>query len=215
MVHTMRQALRSIQTNSARDIVDGYAFLLRRVLRGDAAALDALGSMLTYGVGVEKNARLAAACYSAASQASYAGATYNLAAALIEGNGIPKDVSKGLRLLRAAKKAGEAAAANYLGFCYRIGEGVEKDPRRGFELSLEAAEAGVAAAQYDVGLCLLTGTGVKKDSTAAERWIARAARGGDRDAREYLSRRTRRTRARRPTPHQLNGAPRQSKKGDV
>jgi TPR repeat protein len=200
MVRAMRQALRLIQSDSAQRIVDGYARLLRCILRGDAAALDALGSMLTYGVGVAKNARLGAACYAAASPAC-ASATYNLAAALIEGDGIPKSVPKGLRLLRAARRAGQAAATNYLGFCYRMGEGVKKDARRGFALSLEAAEAGVPAAQYDVGMCLLTGTGVKKDSAAAERWIVRAAKGGDRHAQEYLSRRTQRRRARRGNQH--------------
>ena len=56
MVRTMRQAFRSIQSDSPQAILDGYAFLLRRILLGEAAALDALGSMLTYGVGVKKNA---------------------------------------------------------------------------------------------------------------------------------------------------------------
>jgi hypothetical protein len=199
MVRTMSEAFRSIGSNSAQGVVDGYAFLLRRILHGDAAALDALGSMLTYGVGVEKNPRLAAACYAVASRASHAGATYNLAGALIEGAGIPKDVQKGLRLLRSARRAGEAAATNYLGFCYRTGEGVKKDARHGFALSFEAARAGVAAAQYDVGMCLLNGTGVKKDPAEAEHWIARAAKGGDRHAQEYLGRQTRRRRARQPS----------------
>jgi uncharacterized protein len=123
MVRTMSQAFRLIQGDSARGIVDGYALLLRRILRGDADALDALGSMLTYGVGVERNLRLAAACYAVASRASHTGATYNLAGALIEGAGIPKDVNKGLRLLRAAARPGVASAINYLGYCYRVGEG--------------------------------------------------------------------------------------------
>lgn len=143
----MSAAFRAIRSHNARRVVDGYAHLLVRVLGGDAAALDALGSMLTYGVGLEKDLRLAAASYAAASKASYAGATYNLASALIEGAGVPKDVDKGLRLLKAARRAGEPAAANYLGYCYRTGEGVKKNARRGFALSLEAAEPGVAAAQ--------------------------------------------------------------------
>ena len=84
----------------------------RRILRGDAAALDALGSMLTYGVGVERSPRVAAACYAVASRASYAGATYNLAGALIEGAGIPKDVQKGLRLLRAARRAASTPSSS-------------------------------------------------------------------------------------------------------
>jgi hypothetical protein len=88
---------------------------------------------------------------------------------------------------------------NYLGFCYRVGEGVKKDPRRGFELSLAAAKADVAAAQYDVGMCLLTGTGVDKDPVAAQDWISRAAKGGDRHAQEYLERRARRGRSPRRT----------------
>jgi TPR repeat protein len=152
IVRTMTGALRALESKSAQRVVDGYAYLLRRVLRGDAIALDAIGSMLTYGVGVEPNPRLAAACYVAASRAPYAGATYNLACALIEGAGIPKDVARGLRLLRAASRAGVADATNYLGFCYRTGEGVKKDTRHGYALSLEAAQAGAAAAQYDVGL---------------------------------------------------------------
>src|SRR5437660_6760070 len=123
MTRTMRMALRSIRSDVAQGIVEGYTFVLRRILRGDTAALDALGSMLTYGVGVEPNLRLAAACYAAGARASYPGAMYNFAAALIEGAGIPKNLPKGLRLLRAAARAGEASAMNYLGFCYRVGEG--------------------------------------------------------------------------------------------
>ena len=192
----MRQALESIQSNTPRGIIEGYTFLLGQVLGGDAAALDALGSMLTYGVGVNRNLRLAAACYAVASRASYAGATYNLAAVLIEGAGIPKEVNKGVRLLRSAARAARSAL-NYLGYCYRVGEGVKKDPRRGFALSLEAAKAGVAAAQYDVAICLFNGTGVEKDTVAAQRWISRAARGGDRHAQEYLERRKRRRRSHR------------------
>jgi TPR repeat protein len=187
MVRTMRQALGLIQGDSAQGIVDGYAFLLRQVLRGDTAALDSLGSMLTYGVGVECNLRLAAACYVAASSASHTGAAYNLASAFIEGAGVPKNIQKGLRLLRAAARAGETSASNYLGYCYRVGKGVKKDPRRGFALSLKAAEAGVAAAQYDVGMCFLAGNGVEKNFARAQDWIYRAAR-KETDKRKTLSR---------------------------
>lgn len=187
-MRTISDAVRSIETNLGDGVLDGYTFLLRRVLRGDAAALDALGSMFTYGIGSDPNLRLAIACYSVASQASYLSATTNLASALIEGAGVPKNVKKGVMLLRAASRAGEPGATNYLGFCYRNGEGVKKDSRRGFTLSLEAARLGVAAAQYDVGMCLLTGTGVSKDPVDAQRWLSRAARGGDRDAQEYVQR---------------------------
>jgi TPR repeat protein len=96
MLRTKRQAFDSIHRGVSRKrIVDAYAFLLRAILRGDGGAMDGLGSMLNYGVGVEKDARLAAACYMAASRAGYVGATYNLAGALIEGHGIPKDIPKG------------------------------------------------------------------------------------------------------------------------
>jgi uncharacterized protein len=144
--------------------------------------------MFKYGIGVRRDARFAFACYSVAAR-TYEGAKYNLAAALIEGDGVPKDVRKGLRLMRAGERAGDVDSMNYLGFCYRVGEGVEKDPRKGFALSLKAAKAGLAAAQYDIGMCLLSGTGVEKNSSAAERWISRAARRGDSDAQEYLARR--------------------------
>ena len=191
IVRTKSQAYQAITSASPHRILNGYVFLLRRILQGDTAALDVLGSMLTYGVGVERDLRLAAACYTVASRASYVGATCNLAGALLEGAGIPKDVPKAVRLLRAAARAGDPHALNYLGYCYRVGEGVRKDPRRGFALSLKAAMAGSDAAQYDVGMCLLTGIGVEKDATAAQRWISRAGRGGNRHAQDYLQERRR------------------------
>src|SRR6185503_88730 len=112
----LNHAYRDIQSTSPQRVIKGYAHLLRRVLDGDSDALDSIGSFLTYGVGLETNLRLAAACYLAAARASNAGAMYNLGSAFIEGAGIPKNIRKGLRLLRAAIRAGEPAAKNYLGF---------------------------------------------------------------------------------------------------
>jgi uncharacterized protein len=198
MAHSLQKAYRLIESRPAVKVIDGYSLLLREILKGDAGALDALGSMLTYGAGTGMNRclPLAAACYSAASRASHLGATYNLATVLIEGAGIPKDVPKGLRLLRAADRAGIPEARNYLGYCYRVGRGVSRNARRGFQLTLQAARAGAASAQYDAGMCLLTGTGVRKDQDAAVTWLSRAAEKGDRRAQEYLTKHVRRRRAR-------------------
>ena len=197
MAHSLQKAIRLIESRPATKVIDGYSLLLREILRGDAGALDALGSMLTYGVGTGMNRclPLAAACYTAASRASHLGATYNLATALIEGAGVPKDVQKGLRLLRAADRAGILEARNYLGYCYRVGRGVNRNARRGFQLTLQAARDGVPAAQHDAGMCLLTGTGVRKDRDAGVTWLSRAAQKGDRRALEFLAKRVRRRRA--------------------
>lgn len=183
---TTTRAVREIMSASSGEVASGYTRLLKRVLDGDAIALDALGSMLTYGPA--PGATLAAACYRVASK-SYGGALCNWAACLIEGAGIPRDVPRGLRLLRKAARTGEPAAVNYLGFCYLTGEGVKKDMSRGFRLSLEAAEAGLAAAQFDVAVCLARGLGTVKDTRAAERWLRRAAKGQDADAMEVRARR--------------------------
>jgi uncharacterized protein len=194
MAHSLQKAYRLIEGRPAAKVIDGYSLLLREILRGDAGALDALGSMLTYGAGtgMDRCLPLAAACYLAASRASHLGATYNLATVLIEGAGVTKDVQKGLRLLRAADRAGILEARNYLGYCYRVGRGVNRNARRGFHLTLQAARGGVAAAQYDAGMCLMTGTGAKKDRDAAVTWLTRAAQKGDRRAQEYLAKRVRR-----------------------
>jgi TPR repeat protein len=198
MAHSLQKAFRLIESRPATKVIDGYSLLLREILRGDVGALDALGSMLTYGVGTGMNPCLpvAAACYAAASRASHPGATYNLATVLIEGAGITKDVRRGLRLLRAADRAGILDARNYLGYCYRVGRGVSRNARRGFQLTLQAARAGAATAQYDAGMCLLAGTGVRKDRDAAVTWLSRAAQKGDRRAQEYLAKRVRRRRRR-------------------
>lgn len=198
MAHSLHKAFRLIESRPATRVIDGYSLLLREILKGDAGALDALGSMLTHGAGTGMNRclPLAAACYSAASRASHLGATYNLATVLIEGAGIPKDARKGLRLLRAADRAGILEARNYLGQCYREGRGVSRNARRGFQLTLQAARAGARAAQYDAGMCLLTGSGVKKDRDAGLTWLSRAAEKGDSRAQEYLAKHVRRRRAR-------------------
>jgi TPR repeat protein len=183
---TTTRAVREIVSASTRHAAAGYTRLLKRVLQGDSIALDALGSMLTYGP--TPNASLAAACYRVASK-SCGGALCNWAACLIEGAGVPRDVPRGLRLLRQAAHAGVTGASSYLGFCYLVGAGVRKDPSRGFRLSLADAEAGLAAAQYDVAVCLARGLGTEKDSRSAERWLRRAARGQDADAMKLLARR--------------------------
>jgi uncharacterized protein len=216
MARSLAKAFRSIQSRSRGKVVQGYALLLEGIFRGDAAALDAFGSMLTYGVGIgiERSLPLAAACYVAASRASYAGAIYNLAAATIEGAGLPKDVREGLRLLRRAHREGVADATNYLGYCYRFGEGVKKDVKRGFRLSLQAARAGAVPAQYDVGICLMTGIGATKDQTAGLSWLSRAARRGELRAIEYLEKHARRVRAaRQPQRGKLGSKAKRTKKG--
>src|SRR5262245_44852603 len=123
MAHSLQKAFRLIESRPATKVIDGYSLLLREPLKGDARALDAPGSMLTYGAGtgMTRCLPLAAACYSAGARASHPGATCNLGMVLIEGAGIPKDVRKGLRLLRAADRAGILGARNYLGYCYRVG----------------------------------------------------------------------------------------------
>jgi localization factor PodJL len=46
----------------------------------------------------------------------------------------------------------------------------------------EAAEHGVTDSQYNLAVLLESGLGVPKDLTAAYRWYALAARGGDKEA---------------------------------
>jgi uncharacterized protein len=198
VAHSLQKAFRLIESRPANRVVDGYSLLLREILKGDAGALDALGSMLTSGAGtgMDRCLPLAAACYSAASKSSHLGAMYNLGTVLMEGAGVPKDVRRGLRLLRAADRAGILEARNYLGLCYRVGRGVSRNARRGFQLTLQAARDGAPAAQYDAGICLLKGSGVKRDREAGETWLARAAQKGDRRAMDYLATHKRKRRAR-------------------
>jgi TPR repeat protein len=59
--------------------------------------------------------------------------------------------------------------------------------QRNAEQATELDEAARTSAQYDVGALYANGQGVPKDEAQARVWFARAAAGGNEDAKQWLA----------------------------
>ena len=150
-----------------------------------------------------------------AAEGGFMRAANEIGQALVEGAGVARNESEGRRWLAAAAAAGEPEALHNLGLLEARGAG--GNATRAVALFREAAERGLAAAAANVGVAFYNGRGVAKDLAAAAQWferagdersmllaaqiaqhlddvpaalriLARAARGGSKDAAARLAR---------------------------
>jgi uncharacterized protein len=99
-----------------------------------------------------------------------------------------RDYQKAIRLWKEAASRGNAKAAYRLGVAYRSGVGVEKDIEQATEWFQVAADRRDPGGQFVLGTFYQNGTGVVQNRDEALRLFTLAARGGNRDAIELLSR---------------------------
>jgi TPR repeat protein len=142
----------------------------RAAKMGDIAAMTALGTYYFYGIGVERNARLAARWYRLAAEKGDLDAQYNLAASYAEGNGIRRSYKDALKWLELPTRYRMPEALYMMGQFYLFGQGVKKQPRRGFLFEVRASERGLAAAMFSAGHCLSQGIGTRANFKKALTW---------------------------------------------
>jgi TPR repeat protein len=74
-----------------------------------------------------------------------------------------------------------------VGDFYRFGWGVAQNKEEAFKYYIESAKLGYANAQYNVGIYLHEGKGGQaKDAIAANEWMIKAAKQGQKDAIKFL-----------------------------
>ncbi len=183
--------------------------------QGHADARYILGEFYYNGIGVNKDLTEAAKWYLLAAEHGHAKAQYDFGRCYSGGEGVDKDAAQAVTWYRRAADNGNANAMYALGKCYLEGTGVEKDekqaakwlcnaahwgntdakellrklePEEAAHLYRLAAESGYTYAKYALGKCHLEGTGTAKDAAQAAKWICRAAREGNPDAKELLYR---------------------------
>lgn len=108
----------------------------------------------------------------------------NLANMLLAGQGGAADPAEALHWYRRAAAQGDAAAMLALSRAYAEGEGTAPDSDQAVRWLVAAAEHGSTTAQRRLALRLRAAG----EGEGSRRWLERAARGGDAEARSALAR---------------------------
>lgn len=190
---------------------DAFRLRLRAALAGNVVAITALGEMYDdlnqselalryfsksaglgeptamFTLGVKHSQRnevaRAAELYRAAAEAGSPAAMNNLGSLYLNGKGVEKDLDEAERWFLRSVELGNRNAAHNLGVLHHSAERYDKAVvwwRR-------AAEAGHPAAMNNYGMMLFDGTGVVRDRDEGEKWLAKAAKAGVQEARNYFS----------------------------
>lgn len=160
----------------------GASYYRRAWKHGCAKAAVELGVFYESGVYVKKDEKKAGLLYKKAAEAGDAEGKAHWGDFLADGRGGKKDKKGAEKLWREAARAGSAYAV------LRLGEEVFNGGEEGeaFRYFLESARMGLPAAQYLTGICLIGGRGTEKNEGAGAEWLLRAARGGSREAADWL-----------------------------
>jgi len=150
-------------------------------------AIYMLGVLTEDGVGIERDAALAAEHFHKAAELGHRGARLKWRAALIDGKVVPQDIVLGESWLRRAALAGDGRAAEMVGNLYTKGGTLPPNYAEAASWYHRAAEAGNVAAARSLSSFYMTGAGVPKDEGEAARWLRVAAEAGDLNAQVDLA----------------------------
>lgn len=150
-----------------------------RGVRGDAEALNALGTIYAEGQGVPRDDRMALLFFQQAADRGNGAAWFNIGMFHELGRGVPTDVNAAFRFYLKAAERGFPPAQFNVGNMYANGIGVKQDPIEAVSWFKKAAEQGVSEAQFNLGLSYELGRGVRQDEGLARRWYRRAVAQGN------------------------------------
>ena len=138
-----------------------------------------MGNLHDRGLGVPKNAKLAASWFEKAAKLGSVNAMYNLGQDYSAGDGVALDLAKARGWFEQAAKRGEPESMRRLGDMYFYGKGATEDDRLAREWYEKAAKLGNAQAKNQLGLIYFNGNGVESDARAARNWFGLAASDGN------------------------------------
>jgi TPR repeat protein len=161
--------------------------LQARASRGDAEALNALGTAHSNGQGVTRDYAAALEFYQLAADRGLAAAWFNVGMAHELGRGVPANVANAFKYYLKAAELGFAPAQFNVGNMYANGVGVKPDPLEAVVWFRQAADRGVPEAQFNLGLAYELGRGVRKDEPMAQRWYQLSAGQGNARAQYNLA----------------------------
>ncbi|MEH3145879.1 MAG: hypothetical protein PGN34_11145 [Methylobacterium frigidaeris] len=161
-----------------------FSALREAALGGDGAAIYELASRAADGLGLPKDAALAAKLYERLAAAGYAPAQYRLASQYEKGAGTTRDPAQARRWYGRAAEQGHARAMHNLAVMLAEASSADGKPDYAAAASWfrRAAELGVRDSQYNLAVLLARGLGVSQDLSQSYGWFAAAAGQGDDDA---------------------------------
>ncbi|WP_296056111.1 tetratricopeptide repeat protein [uncultured Amphritea sp.] len=143
-------------------------------------AMNIVGQMYEFGLGVEADEKAAVKLYNRCSAQGHLDCVNSLRAYKNKGYKVE------LKTVEPAAESGDAIAQNRLGEMYEFGYGVKRDATEAFQWYTLAADQGLVVAQHNLGRAYNFGTGVKQDFSMAEKWYRKAAEQGHMDAMFFL-----------------------------
>ncbi|MDO4752128.1 MAG: protein kinase [Akkermansia sp.] len=181
-LHTARPQPESLPPKPTAELLNVLRALAQQ---GGVAEQFALGVVYQYGLGVEKDEKLAMECLRQAADAGNPLAQTLLAQLLVETDDA-ETLPEAVKWYRAAAEQGHAVAQYELGCCCKNGVGMEKNHEEAFKWYRLATEQGYATAQYELGRCYQYGLGVENDYAQALKWYSRSAHQGIHAASTHL-----------------------------
>jgi TPR repeat protein len=166
-----------------------FAALNAAAVKGDGAALTAIGMRLLFGHEVPKDEARAFASFRRAARRGFAEAQFILGVEMCHGPvpGEEPNAAEGVRLLALAADQDHPGATFYLGNGYKQGScGLPRDDECALHLFVVAARLGDPMAQYELAERYLVGRGVPRSLDDAVRLLAAAAAQGYTAAAEKL-----------------------------
>ena len=138
----------------------------------NAIALNILGLLYCYGLGVDQDEAQAVQHFLASAERDYAGGQGNIGHAYRVGLGVDQDDAQALHWLQLAAAGGRPLGLARL---YDAGQGVPQDFAEAARLYRLAADQGHPRGQSNLGLMYRKGDGVPQDDAEAARLIRLAA----------------------------------------
>ena len=171
---------KGIQAFENKDYAIALAELAPLAKENNLEAMNYLGQMYEFGLGVDVDEQEALKLYNRCADQG------NLSC--VDSRRAYKDKGYKIELetVQPAAEGGDATAQNRLGEMYEFGYGVKRDPAKAIEWYKRAADQGLVIAQHNIGRSYNFGTGVQQDFTQAERWYRKAAEQGHTDAMFFL-----------------------------
>ncbi|MBU2967279.1 tetratricopeptide repeat protein [Amphritea sp. 2_MG-2023] len=164
----------------AKDYSTAMNELKPLVSENNLDAMNLVGQMYEFGLGVDANEQEAVKLYNRCSNQGHLECVNSLRAYKDKGYKVE------LKTVQPNAEAGDATAQNRLGEMYEFGYGLNRDASQAIKWYQLAADQGLVAAQYNLGRAYNFGTGVQQDFALAEKWYRKAAEQGYMDAMFFL-----------------------------
>lgn len=171
---------KGIQAFENKDYATALAELAPLAKANNLEAMNYLGQMYEFGLGIEVDEKQALNLYSRCANQG------NLACVDSRRAYKNKGYRVELETIIPDAESGNASAQNRLGEMYEFGYGVDRDAAQAIQWYRKAADQGLVVAQHNIGRSFNFGTGVEQDFTEAERWYRKAAERGHTDAMFFL-----------------------------